>query len=163
MRQFHHAPIAYNVKSGVKSPKDLEGKKVGVRAYTVTTGVWGRAALAESGLDLDSVTWVLSGDEHVAEYRPPANVVPIEPGQKMADMLASGALAAAIGIEVDHPDVKPLIPNALEAGLAALRGRGRSFCPLERREPGLDDGDRLPSTHRAPAKRRVSPSRVAHA
>ena len=39
MRQFHHAPIAYNVKSGVKSPKDLEGKKVGVRAYTVTTGI----------------------------------------------------------------------------------------------------------------------------
>ncbi len=44
MRQFHHAPIVYNVRSGVKSPKDLEGKKVGVRAYTVTTGVWFRSS-----------------------------------------------------------------------------------------------------------------------
>jgi 4,5-dihydroxyphthalate decarboxylase len=52
-------------------------------------------------------------------------VVPIEPGRrKIADMLVSGELAAAIGIEADHPDLKPLIPNALEAGLAALRGRG---------------------------------------
>src|SRR4029453_10639892 len=53
MRQFHHAPIVYNVQSGVKSPKDLEGKKVGVRAYTVTTGVWARGILAtEYGVDL---------------------------------------------------------------------------------------------------------------
>jgi 4,5-dihydroxyphthalate decarboxylase len=60
----------------------------------------------------------------VAEYRPPANVVPIEAGRKMGDMLASGELAAAIGVEAEHPDVKPLIPHALEAGLAALRSRG---------------------------------------
>jgi 4,5-dihydroxyphthalate decarboxylase len=55
---------------------------------------------------------------------PPANVVPIELGKKMAEMLASGELAAAIGVEIDHPDVKPLIPNPLEAGLAALKSRG---------------------------------------
>jgi 4,5-dihydroxyphthalate decarboxylase len=67
---------------------------------------------------------VLSGDEHVAEYRPPANVVPIAKGRKMADLVISGELAAAIGIEIDHPDVKPLIPNAQEAGFAALRQRG---------------------------------------
>ena len=67
---------------------------------------------------------MLSGDEHVAEYKPPANVVPIEPGKKMEEMLASGELAAAIGVDVKSPDVKPLIPNALDAGLAALRQRG---------------------------------------
>jgi 4,5-dihydroxyphthalate decarboxylase len=67
---------------------------------------------------------VLSGDEHVAEYRPPKNVVPIEPGKKMGDMLIAGELAAAIGVDVDHPNVKPLIPDALEAGLSALRRRG---------------------------------------
>jgi 4,5-dihydroxyphthalate decarboxylase len=66
----------------------------------------------------------LSGDEHVAEYRPPDNVVPIEPGTKMQDMLVSGELPAAIGVDIDHPDVKPLIPDALEAGLTALRERG---------------------------------------
>jgi len=78
----------------------------------------------EYGVDLSKITWVLSGDEHVAEYRPPANVVPIEAGKDMAEMLRSGELAAAIGVEVDAPNVKPLIPNALDAGLAALRSRG---------------------------------------
>jgi 4,5-dihydroxyphthalate decarboxylase len=126
VRAFHHGAILVNAKAGIRSPKDLEGKRVGVnRGYTVTTGVWARGVLqAEHGVDLSKITWVLSGDEHVAEYRPPANVVPIEPGKKIADMLVSGELAAAIGVDVEHPDVKPLIPNAAEAGLSALRERG---------------------------------------
>jgi 4,5-dihydroxyphthalate decarboxylase len=126
VRAFHHGAILVNTKAGIRTPKDLEGKKVGVnRGYTVTTGVWARSILQEEhGVDLSKITWVLSGDEHVAEYRPPANVVPIAPGKKMGDTLAAGELAAAIGIESGSPDVKPLIPNALERGLAALRQRG---------------------------------------
>ena len=126
VRAFHHGAIVVNTKAGIVTPKDLEGKRVGVnRGYTVTTGVWARSVLQqEHGVDLSKVTWVLSGDEHVAEYRPPANVVPIAKGRKMADLVVSGALVAAIGIDIDHPDVKPLIPNAREAGLAALRQRG---------------------------------------
>jgi 4,5-dihydroxyphthalate decarboxylase len=126
VRAFHHGAILVNTRAGIRAPKDLEGKKVGVnRGYTVTTGVWARSILQdEHGVDLSKVTWVLSGDEHVAEYRAPANVVPIEKGKHIGDMLASGELAAAIGVEVNAPDVKPLIPNALEAGLAALRQRG---------------------------------------
>ncbi len=126
VRAFHHGAILYNTNSGVRTPKDLEGKKVGVnRGYTVTTGVWARGILQdEYGVDLSKITWVLSGDEHVAEYRPPSNVVPLGKSQKMADLLASGELAAAIGIEADSPNVKPLIPNAMEVGLAALRARG---------------------------------------
>jgi 4,5-dihydroxyphthalate decarboxylase len=126
VRAFHHGAILCNAKAGIRTPKDLEGRRVGVnRGYTVTTGLWARSVLQdEHGVDLGKITWVLSGDEHVAEYRPPANVVPIEKGKNMAQMLASGELAAAIGIEVDTPDVQPLIPNALEAGLDALRGRG---------------------------------------
>ena len=126
VRAFHHGAIIHNTKSAIRNPKDLEGKRVGVnRGYTVTTGVWARSILQqEHGVDLAKITWVLSGDEHVAEYRPPGNVVPIEQGKKMADMLISGELAAAIGVDVDHPDVKPLIPNALEAGLDALRRHG---------------------------------------
>ena len=42
----------------------------------------------------------------------------------MADMLASGELVAAIGVEIDHPDVMPLIPHALEAGLLAHKRNG---------------------------------------
>jgi 4,5-dihydroxyphthalate decarboxylase len=126
VRAFHHGAILVNSKAGIGKPKDLEGKKVGVnRGYTVTTGVWARSILQEEhGVDLGKITWVLSGDEHVAEYRPPANVVPIEPGKKMGDMLASGEVAAAIGVEATSPDVKPLIPDALDAGLSALRRNG---------------------------------------
>jgi 4,5-dihydroxyphthalate decarboxylase len=126
VRAFHHGAVLVNTKAGIRTPKDLEGKRVGVnRGYTVTTGVWARGVLQdEHGVDLSKITWVLSGDEHVAEYKPPANVVPIEKGRKMADMLASGELVAAIGVEIDHPDVKPLIPNALDAGLDALKSRG---------------------------------------
>jgi len=126
VRAFHHGAILVNTKAGIRSPKDLEGKRVGVnRGYTVTTGVWARSILQEEhGVDLKKITWVLSGDEHVAEYRPPCNVVPIEKGKKMPDMLSSGELVAAIGVDIDHPDVKPLIPNPLEAGLAALKKNG---------------------------------------
>ena len=126
VRAFHHGAIAINTEAGVRSPKDLEGRRVGVnRGYTVTTGVWARSILRNQyGVDLNKITWVLSGDEHVAEYRPPANVVPIEPGRKMSDMLVAGELAGAIGVEVDAPNVQPLIPEAAEAGFAALRDTG---------------------------------------
>ena len=126
VRAFHHGAILHNVNSGIRTPKDLEGKRVGVnRGYTVTTGVWARSVLQnEYGVDLKKVTWVLSGDEHVAEFRPPANVVPMEKGRKMAELLASGELGAAINVETDSADVKPLIPNAKEAGFAALKSRG---------------------------------------
>jgi 4,5-dihydroxyphthalate decarboxylase len=126
VRAFHHGAIRVNRNAGIASPKDLEGRRVGVnRGYTVTTGVWARGVLQEEyGVDLSKITWVLSGDEHVAEYRPPANVVPMEAGKDMAQMLASGELAAAIGVEVDSPDVGPLIEQPLEAGLKALKERG---------------------------------------
>jgi len=126
VRAFHHGAIVVNTKSGIRSPKDLEGRRVGVnRGYTVTTGVWARSVLQhEHGVDLKKVTWVLSGDEHVAEFVPPPNVVPLEKGRKMADLVISGELPAAVNVEIDHPDVKPLIPDAKEAGFEALRKRG---------------------------------------
>ena len=127
VRAFHHGAILYNTTSAVREPKDLEGTRVGVnRGYTVTTGLWARGVLQEEhGVDLRKITWVLSGDEHVAEYVPPSNVVPLGAGKTLSDALVSGDLAAVIGLDKsDHPDVKPLIPNAREAGLAALRARG---------------------------------------
>ena len=126
MRAFHHGAILYNTKSDVRTPKDLEGRKVGVnRGYTVTTGLWARSILQhEYGVDLGKITWVLSGDEHVAEYRPPANVVPIAEGRTLEEMLLSGEIAAANGVQMDSPDIKPLIANAKEAGLDNLRKGG---------------------------------------
>ena len=65
VRDFHHKAIRYNVNSGIKTPQDLMGRRVGVnRGYTVTTGVWARGFLqSEHGVDLSKITWVLSGDE----------------------------------------------------------------------------------------------------
>lgn len=126
VRAFHHGAIVVNTDAGIKHPKDLEGRKVGVnRGWTVTTGLWARSILQHQyGVDLTKITWVLSGDEHVAEYRPPAYVQPIAPGRKMADLVVTGELSGAIGVEIDAPNVKPLIPLAAQAGLEALRTRG---------------------------------------
>jgi 4,5-dihydroxyphthalate decarboxylase len=126
MRAFHHGAILYNVNSDIRTPKDLEGKKVGVnRGYTVTTGLWARSILQhEYGVDLKKVTWVLSGDEHVAEFQPPANVVKADEGRTLEEMLLAGELAAANGIQTTSPDIKPLLPNAKALGLERLRSGG---------------------------------------
>jgi len=118
VRGFHHGAI---VAPAPGDPKSLEGKRVGVnRGYTVTTGVWARGVLAdEHGVDLDSITWVLSGDEHVAEYEPPPNVVSAA-GRDLGELLREGELAAAIGVD----GFEPLIEDAQEAGFRALVERG---------------------------------------
>lgn len=124
-RAFHHGAILHHAGFGVEHPKALEGRRVGVnRGYTVTAGVWARAVLAEEyGVDLGKITWVLSGDEHVEAYRPPHNVVPIEPGKTIEAMLSTGELAAAINIASSDPAIRPLIPDPLQAGLAAFARR----------------------------------------
>jgi 4,5-dihydroxyphthalate decarboxylase len=125
VRGFHHAAVVRAAASGPREPKELEGRRVGVnRGYTVTTGVWARAILQdEYGVDLSRVTWLPSGDEHVAEYRPPANVLPLCGGD-LAALVAAGDPVAAVGITADGPGLAPLIPDAEEAGFRALRDRG---------------------------------------
>ena len=66
MRRFHHGGFVVRPDAGIAVPKDLEGKKVGVRAYSVTTGVWTRGIFVnEYGLDSSKVTWVVDDEEHV--------------------------------------------------------------------------------------------------
>ncbi len=126
VRGFHHGAVQVLAGSDVRTPADLAGRRVGVnRGYTVTTGVWARAVLAgEHGLDLGAVTWVLSGDEHVQAYTPPANVVPAPEGAALGDLLRSGDLAAVVGADLEGEDVVPLLPDPEGAALAALRERG---------------------------------------
>ena len=126
VRAFHHGALVINKDLGIQHPKDLEGRMVGVnRGWTVTTGLWARSILQHQyGVDLTKITWVLSGDEHVAEYKTPSYVQPIEKGCTMADLVVAGKLAGAIGVEIDAPNVKPLIPLAAQAGLDALQAHG---------------------------------------
>ena len=94
-RRFHHAGLLIRPDANIKTPKDLERKKVGVRAYSVTTGVWTRAVLIdEFGLDSSKVTWVVDDEEHVAQLPLPSNVVRAPEGKSLADLMASGELAA---------------------------------------------------------------------
>ena len=118
-RSFNHGDVVCNVAAGIESPRDLAGKRVGVRAYTVTPGVWARGILKhEYGLDLDAVTWVLGSDEHVAEFVEPPNVVSAPAGSDLGEMLLSGQLDAAIGVGgLDPERVRPLIPDARDAAL----------------------------------------------
>lgn len=112
-RAFYHGGIVCRRSSGIESPRDLAGKRFGLRSYTLTPGVWTRGILqAEYGVDLDAVTWVLSSDEHVAEFAAPPNVVSSSNGN-LAEMLLSGEIDAAIGAgPMDAPEIQPLFADA---------------------------------------------------
>ena len=75
-RGFHHGGLLVRPDANIRTPKDLEGKKVGVRAYWVTTGAWTRGILIdEYDLDTSKVTWVVDDEEHVTQLKLPPNVV----------------------------------------------------------------------------------------
>lgn len=96
-RDFHHRSVVCNVTSDIREPQDLVGKKFGVRAYTVTTGVWTRGMLeSEYGVDPASITWYTDDEEHVTEWVAPPNVVRLPAGESLAAMIAAGQLDAAL-------------------------------------------------------------------
>src|SRR5437588_11857784 len=124
-RGQHHT-IAYNAERGALKPSDLAGKRVGVRAYTVTTGTWVRGILASDyGVDLDKVEWITFEDPHVAEYRDPTFVKRAPPGKELVQMLLDGELdAAVVGDKLPDPRLKQLIPDADAAALQWARVHG---------------------------------------
>lgn len=125
LRSFQHESILYNTRSGINGPSDLAGRRVGVRAYTVTGGVWVRGILHDAyGLDSSRVTWVVADEEHVTEYPFPGNVEQ-HIGEDLAKMLVAGEIDAAIGVgRVDSPDVRPLIPDGRNAAIAWAKATG---------------------------------------
>jgi 4,5-dihydroxyphthalate decarboxylase len=95
-RRFHHSGLVYRKDAGIHTPKDLEGKRVGVRAYSVTTGIWTRGILQnEFGVDLSRITWVVDDEEHVQSLQLPANVIHAAQGRSLVAMMADGELQAA--------------------------------------------------------------------
>ena len=95
MRRFHHGGFVVRPDAGIKVPKDLEGKKVGVRAYSVTTGVWTRGIFVnEYGLDSGKVTWVVDDEEHVTTLKLPPNVVHAPEGKSLQSMMKAGEIQA---------------------------------------------------------------------
>lgn len=108
-RRFHHSGFEVREDAGIDDPKDLEGKTVGVRAYSVTTGVWTRGILMnEYGVDNDRINWVVDDEEHVTSLKLPANVAHAPAGKSLAGMMASGEI---------------------QAGFASRAGIGRTGAP----------------------------------
>ena len=120
--RFQHGCIVYNTDFHKElTPQTLRGKKVGVRAYTQTTGAWVRNILSvEHGLDLESVEWVIFEGAHLAEYQEPPFVTRAAAGTKLLPMLMSGQVDAGIlGNDLPNdPKIKAVIPNAAQAGRA---------------------------------------------
>jgi 4,5-dihydroxyphthalate decarboxylase len=121
MRRFHHGGLLVRPDAGIKHPKDLEGRKVGVRAYSVTTGVWTRGILIdEFGLDSAKVTWVVDDEEHVRELKLPPNVIHAPEGRSLADMMAAGELAAGYRCQRRDWSIRFAHRRWLEAGRGEL-------------------------------------------
>jgi 4,5-dihydroxyphthalate decarboxylase len=116
MARFQHTFIVYNADRGTLAPKDLEGRRIAVRSYTQTTGIWVRGILKhEHGVDLSRLRWVCTDDAHVKEYRdPPIVERPGASAKTLDQMLLDGdvdALIPATDLTRDHPNIRHLLPN----------------------------------------------------
>jgi 4,5-dihydroxyphthalate decarboxylase len=119
--------IIYYKPNGVVTPADLRTARIGVRAYTQTTGMWVRAALAEDyGLPIERMTWVTQDPAHVAEYKDPPIVEHVPKDKSLIEMLKSGEIGACIlGNDLpDDPDFAPVIADhrAVDAAWQAAHG-----------------------------------------
>jgi 4,5-dihydroxyphthalate decarboxylase len=114
MGRFQHGTMLYNAERGLVRPQDLPGRRVGVRAFSQTTGAWIRGILwKDYGLDLGTVRWVTFEDAHVAEYRDPPEVERAAAGKEITQMLLDGELDAAIfgGAMPNDPRLASVIPD----------------------------------------------------
>jgi 4,5-dihydroxyphthalate decarboxylase len=124
-RGQHHT-IAYNPQRGPLRASDLTGKRVGVRAYTQTTGAWVRGFLADDyGVNTAKIRWVTFEDPHLAEYKDPDFVTRAPEGKSLTQMLLDGELDAAIvGDKLPDPRLAPLIPDADSVALKWAQTHG---------------------------------------
>ena len=108
--RFQYAHAVYRADLGNLKPRDLEGRRVGIRSFTTTTGAWLRGILAnEYGVDLDAVHWVTFEDAHVAEYVDTTERAPAS--KQIIQMLLDGELDAVLGEKVEKPGLRPLFPD----------------------------------------------------
>jgi 4,5-dihydroxyphthalate decarboxylase len=110
LARFQHSYALVNAKNGKLKPADLNGKRVGIRSFTTTTGAWLRGILANDyGVDLNAIDWVTFEDAHVAEFEDKTKRA--SAGKQIIQMLIEGELDAVLGEKSDHPDLKPLFAD----------------------------------------------------
>lgn len=139
-RAFRHGFIAVNRKSGISSPKDLEGKRIGVPLYTMTAAIWIRGHLQhEFGVDLSTIRWVQGSTNSPGPHGEPTVLplvrsVPIEindSGKSMSQLIDEGAVDAIIGTSLPvamrhNPQIQRLFPDFREVE-KAFYARTRIF------------------------------------
>jgi 4,5-dihydroxyphthalate decarboxylase len=116
--RFQHPFIVYNSARGELRPGDLNGRRVGIRSYSVTTSMWLRGILASDyGVDIDSVRWVTFEEPHVAEFKDPPSVERAPEGRELVKMLLDGEVDAAVMRDTHLPDprLKRLIADPEQA------------------------------------------------
>ena len=112
--RFQHPFLVYNAARGTLGPRDLAGKRIAIRSYSVTTVTWIRGILAQDyGLDLDQVRWVTFEEPHVPEFKDPPNLERAPAGKDPAGMLLAGEVDAAIlgDKNPDDPRIKTVFPD----------------------------------------------------
>ncbi|QOZ31923.1 ABC transporter substrate-binding protein [Bradyrhizobium sp. CCBAU 53421] len=108
--RFQHGYALYRADRGTLTPADLEGKRVGIRSFTTTTGAWMRGILAnDHGVNLDRIDWVTFEGPHVAEYVDRTERAP--KGRAIIEMLKDGELDAVLGETSNDPALKPLFAD----------------------------------------------------
>src|SRR5438132_366063 len=108
--RFQHGHALYNARRSTLKPSELNGKRVGIRSFTTTTGAWLRGILAnDHGVDLNAIDWVTFEDAHVAEFRDTTKRAP--GGKQIIQMLLDGELDAVLGEKSEHADLKPLFAD----------------------------------------------------
>jgi 4,5-dihydroxyphthalate decarboxylase len=114
LRGLHHGALICRRDSTLRGPADLVGKRIGVRAWSQTTGVWVRGVLRdEYGVAHDAMTWVTEEDAHVQEFVDPPFVQRVAVGQNLRAMLLSGEIDAAVALAgLDPAVVRTVIPDA---------------------------------------------------
>ncbi|SEL58969.1 4,5-dihydroxyphthalate decarboxylase [Pseudoxanthomonas sp. GM95] len=150
--RFQRGCLIGSRPNGLPAPQELAGRRVGVRAYTQTTGMWVRAHLAEDfGVDLRQVQWVTHDPAHVAEYDNPSYVLTPNGDKKTLDMLRDGEVEACIlgnDLPKGDDDYVPLIPDAAARDQAWYAQHG--FMPINHMVvAGRDAVERQPDAVRA--------------
>jgi 4,5-dihydroxyphthalate decarboxylase len=118
LARFQHGTMLFNAERGRLDPAGLAGRRIGVRAYSQTTGAWIRGIVANDyGADLSRVQWVTFEDGHLAEFKDPPGVIRAGSGQDMTEMLIADELDAAIyGAAIpDDPRLQSVIPDPAAA------------------------------------------------
>jgi 4,5-dihydroxyphthalate decarboxylase len=128
--RFQESALLCCRNGSVRSPADLVGRRVGIRAYSQTTGVWLRGILLEGfGILPEQIRWTTIEDAHVAEYRDPPSTERAAAGSDLLAMLRAGTLDAVIvGNDVpDADDLRPVFPDLPAAGDSFRKRHG--FMP----------------------------------